>query len=153
MRSDRSAWAKSGLLAASAALLVGAAADDASGIVAGRQAAFRLSGAVYGGMKPVIDAGGDVAPLARNAGALANWAEAIPGMFPAGSGTAASGALPTVWSDRAGFEKAAADYRTAATALATVAKSGDKAAFAAQWTAVGQTCNACHKIYRKPDKH
>ena len=152
-------WALAG-----AALLLGSAvasasgnrpvaAVDAAGTIAGRQAAFRLSGALFGGMKGAIERGDDVTSQAFAARALAGWAKAIPGMFPAGTGGAPSNALPTVWSDRAGFEAKAADYAAAAAKLADLAKAGDKAGFAAQWKTVGDTCGACHSNFRKEDKH
>jgi cytochrome c556 len=61
--------------------------------------------------------------------------------------------LPTVWSDRAGFEKAAADYASAADAMAAAAKAGDKDAFTAAFEQTGAACGACHKVYREPDRH
>lgn len=126
-------------------------AADPAPVIAGRQATFRLSGAVLGEMKGAIDRGDDVTTQTFPANALANWAKALPGMFPAGSGVAPSKALSTIWSDRAGFEKAAADYNAAAVKLAGLAKAGDKPGFAAQWGELRSTCNACHKIYRQPD--
>lgn len=129
------------------------AAADASSAIAGRQAAFRMSGALVNGMKGTIERGDDVASQAFAARALAGWAKAIPGMFPAGSDGAPSNALPTVWSDRAGFEAKAADYAAAAAKLADLAKAGDKAGFAAQLGEVGKACGACHDGYRKPDEH
>ncbi len=147
---------------AGAALLLGTAVASASGkpvaadagsAIAGRQAAFRMSGALFNGMKGIVERGDDVAGQAFAARSLAGWAKAIPGMFPAGSDGAPSNALPTVWSDRAGFEAKAADYAAAAAKLAELAKAGDKAGFAAQFGEVGKTCGACHDGYRKPDEH
>jgi len=152
-------WALAG-----AALLLGTAVASASGsrpvapadansTIAGRQAAFRLSAALFGGMKGAIERGDDVTTQAFAARAITGWAKAIPGMFPAGTGGAPSNALPTVWSDRAGFEAKAADYAAAAAKLADLAKAGDKPGFAAQWKVVGDTCGACHSNFRKEDKH
>jgi cytochrome c556 len=124
--------------------------DDADALIAGRQAAFKLSGATFGGMKAVIDANGDVKTQAGAARALANWGKALPGMFPAGSD--GGEALPAIWSDRAGFEKAAATFTTEASKLADLAKAGDAPGFAAQWTVVRGTCGGCHQTYRVPEK-
>jgi cytochrome c556 len=128
-------------------------ASDPAPMIAGRQATFRLSGAVMGSMKAAIDRGDDVAGQTFAANTLANWARVMPGMFPAGSGVAPSKALATIWSDRPGFEKAAADYQSAAAKLAGLAKAGDKPGFAAQWTELRKTCGACHDHYRQPDTH
>jgi cytochrome c556 len=145
---------------ASAAVIFAAAAaygaDDAAPtrdqVIAARQAAFDMSGASVGGIKAALAQGADVKTLGFAAGGVAKWARALPGLFPAGSGGAPSRALPTVWSDRAGFEKAAADYASAAGAMAAAAKAGDKDAFAAAFAQTGQSCDACHKAYREPDK-
>lgn len=129
------------------------AADPAADVIAGRQAAFLLSGALVGQIKAGIDRGDDPKTLGFAARSLAAWAKAIPGMFPAGSAAANSDALPAIWSDRAGFEAKAADYAAATAKLADLAKAGDKPGFAAQFAVVGGTCKACHDSYRKPQAH
>lgn len=143
------------MLAGSVAASAGghaAAPDSQSDVIAGRQAAFRMSGALMGSMGAVAKSGGDVKTQAFAARALASWAKALPGMFPAGSTAANSAALPAIWSDRATFEARAADYAAAADKLAELAKAGDNAGFAAQLGAVGKTCGACHDGYRKPEE-
>ena len=142
-------------LLVSAGLLTATVASrrsDADALIAARQAAFKLSGATFGGMKATIDAGGDVTKLAFSARALTDWAHAMPGLFPRGSDGGKTEALPTVWSDRAGFVGAAAAYEAAARKLGDLAKAGDAAGVAAQWTALRNTCSACHDKYRQPEK-
>ena len=136
-------------------LCVGGAAnaqgEGQAGIVQGRQAAMMLSGAAMGSIKASIDAGQAPATQRFNTRALARWAHAVPGMFPAGSGAEAgvpTKAKPEAWSDRAGFEARAADYAAAADRLAELAAGEDAAAFAAQWAVVRQSCNACHATYK-----
>ena len=99
-------------------------------------------------MKAQADAGADVHTPRLPARALARWARTLPTMFPAGTNLPNSHALPTVWSDRAGFEAKAAAYAAAAQALAQAAQSGDRAAFLTQWAAVRATCGACHDTYK-----
>jgi len=143
------------VLVLAAGVLTAAAAgrrDDADQLIAARQAGFKLQGAAFGGMKAVIDAKGDVKSQAFAAGAIAGWARAVPGLFPAGSDGGTTKALPTIWSDRAGFEKAAATLDTEASKLAALAKAGDQPGFAAQWLVVRNACSACHDTYRAPDK-
>jgi cytochrome c556 len=120
-------------------------------IVAARQSAYILSGGNFAAMKAAAEAGADVRTLAFPARALARWARTLPSMFPAGTNLPGSHALPTVWSDRAGFEARAAAYADAARLLAETAQSGDRAAFLTQWTAVRATCAACHDTYRHSD--
>lgn len=144
-------------LAGSAILFVTAAASaggpapaDPASLVKGRQAAMRMSAAVMTGIKGTIDRGDDVKGQAFPAGSLANWAGAIPGMFPEGSNVAPTGALPSVWSDAPGFAARAAAYQAAAVKLADAAKAGDKAAFAAAFDEVRGSCKGCHDNYKKP---
>jgi cytochrome c556 len=124
-----------------------AAADT----IKGRQAAMMLSGVAMGAIKGSIDAGQPPASQRFAARSLSRWAHAVPGMFPSGTGPDAgvpTNAKPEIWSDRAGFEARAADYAAAADRLAELAAGEDAAAFGAQWTAVRQTCQACHDAYK-----
>lgn len=136
--------------------LAGAAgAQDArspmADVVEARQAAMMLSGVAVGSIKTAIDAGQAPATQRFPTRALARWAHAVPGMFPAGSGAEAgvrTNAKPEVWSDRAGFEAKAADYAAAADRLAELAAGEDAAAFAAQWAVVRASCQSCHDGYK-----
>ena len=142
-------------LVAAASMLVAAGAsrrDDADALIAARQAGFRLMGADFGGMKAVIDARGDVKTQAFAARAIAGWAKAMPGLFPAGSDGGTTTASAALWSDKAGFEKAAAGLATEAGKLGDLAKAGDSDGFAAQWLVVRGQCGACHTAYRVPEK-
>lgn len=117
-------------------------------IIAARQASLDMSAATFGGMYTSAKAGTDAKKLSRAAKALSLWAKVLPTLFPAGTGPEQS-AMPTkIWSDNAGFEKAAANYIAATESLSAHAEAGDTAGFAAQLTAVDQACDACHKSYR-----
>lgn len=121
----------------------------ADAIIAARQAGFDLQAGNVTGMKAAIDAGTDVKGFKDAAKALSNWGHAIPGMFPDGTQTGHdTHALPAVWSDRAGFEKAAENFWTQADKLSALAEANDKPGFAAQYTATTQACGACHRNYR-----
>ena len=120
-------------------------------IIAGRQAAYGLSAGDFASMKAAAESGADVRTLVFPARALARWARTLPTMFPAGTNLPSSHALPTVWSDRAGFEARAAAYASAAQALAQTAQSGDRAAFLTQWATVRQACSDCHDTYKSSD--
>lgn len=125
---------------------------SAEALVAARQAAFRLNLGNFLAMKAAIARGDDVKTLALPSGAIAGWARALPGLFPAGSTTPKSAALSTIWSDRAGFEAAAAAMATEAAKLNALAKAGDTAGVAAQYTVLGGTCAACHNKYKAEEK-
>ncbi|MBW4708813.1 cytochrome c [Roseobacter sp. YSTF-M11] len=54
-----------------------------------------------------------------------------------------------IWSDAAGFDKAATALETAAAAMAQAAGT-DQAALQAAMGDLGGTCSTCHKAYRGP---
>jgi cytochrome c556 len=73
----------------------------------------------------------------------------FPTTFPPGSDHGNNTkALPAVWSDRADFDKAAANFITAATKLSQLAKAGDTDGFGDQIGAVGDACKSCHNKFR-----
>jgi cytochrome c556 len=72
-------------------------------------------------------------------------------MFPPGSDMKAgkTAALDKIWSDAAGFKKAAGALGMTAAKLADTLKSGDAAASLAAFGAVGKEgCGGCHGAYR-----
>ena len=150
----RSLFAMCGALlvtgAAGLAWAQGAAVSvPADTIIAARQAGFDLQAGNVGGMKAAIDAGTDVKGLRDAAKGLSAWGHVIPSMFPDGTQAGHdTHALPAVWTDRAGFEKAAENFWTQADKLAVLAEANDKAGFAAQYTATTQACGACHRNFR-----
>lgn len=126
---------------------------SAAEVVAGRKAAMNLSGAAMSSIKATIDAGGPVRSQAFAAGGLARWGRAVPGMFPAGTGTGdlaegATGAKAEIWANRADFDAKAAVFATEAQKLADLARADDAAGFTAQWTVVRASCQACHDSYK-----
>jgi cytochrome c556 len=130
-------------------LAVGGAAQ-AEGIdpVLVRQAGQDLVAGTFVGIKAVITSNGDVKTVEGPANAIRKWSLQFPTLFPAGSDKGNTKAAPTIWSDQAGFQKAAMNLGTAAEALATAAKAGDSTAAAAAFKEVGEACGACHKEYR-----
>ncbi len=80
-----------------------------------RQAGQDLMAANYAGIRAVVAAKGDVKTLQKPAEALARWMKQFPSQFPPGSNTGHdTKALPAVWSDPAGFQKAADNFVEAA---------------------------------------
>lgn len=114
-----------------------------------RQAGQDLLAGTYAGIKVVVTDKGDVKTLETPAKAMARWIRQFPTQFPKGSEEGHNTkALPPVWSDTAGFVKAANDLAEAATKLAELAKAGDADGVAAQVKVVGDACAACHRTYR-----
>ncbi len=96
----------------------------------------------------VANAGGDTRDTVPRADEMVAFFRDLPALFPPGSDGNGSRALPAVWSERAGFERAAANATTAAEALRTAAASGDAAATTAAVRAMGASCGACHRNHR-----
>ena len=74
-------------------------------------------------------------------------------MFPAGTGngetSANTQALNEIWRDRAGFDRAAANYAEATARLAALAAANDTAGFTRQLEEVDPACSSCHTRYKE----
>jgi cytochrome c556 len=118
-------------------------------IIATRQAGYKHIGDIDDAMKQAVWDGSDVRGFAGPAKEIADWGRKLVTLFPPGTEKGHdTKARPEIWTDRAGFDADAAALVTEADKLATVAATGDKAAFAAQWKAMGGACGACHRGYR-----
>lgn len=84
--------------------------------------------------------------------ALRELSVTIEHLFPQGSGGGESRAKPEIWSDWAGFTKAADAFAAATPALVAAAQSGDAGQIGAALGEVGKTCGGCHKPYRAEKK-
>jgi len=136
-------------LAALACCVAGVAAARAEiDVLAVRKAGMDLQSSMIGAVNLAAKAGVEVKSFAGAGSATAAWAKQIPTLFPPGSDKGDTKALPEIWSDNAGFMKAAAELGTAADKLTAAAKANDKDAFAAALKDVGGACGNCHKTYR-----
>ena len=125
------------------------AGPKSTDIIAARQGGMALTGALSDLMKAGVASGAEVKPYADGAAAFVKWAGAYPTLFPDGTQTGGNTkAKPEIWSDRAGFDKAAAAFLEASGKLSDAAKAGDKVAFAAAFGDVGKTCGGCHRNYK-----
>ena len=135
--------------AAVAALVsIGAQAAEPD-LIAVRRAGMALNAANFAGIRGVIAAKGDVKTLEAPAKAMARWIRIHPTLFPAGTDKGDTRALPTIWSDPAGFRKDAENLAVAAEKLAELAKAGDADGVAAAVKPIVDACNDCHKTYRQ----
>lgn len=133
------------------AILVAAGVARAEGLdpIEVRQTGLDLLAGDFSGIKAVITAKGDMKTLENPAKAIQRWAMVMPTLFPKGSETGHNTkALPEIWSDSAGFQKAAAALGDAAGKLAVAARAGDADAVATEFKAVGDACGACHRSFR-----
>jgi cytochrome c556 len=137
-----------------------AAAETASAPIAlpadqfvqARQASLDMSAATMAEMRTAVKDGLPVKKQAYPANALGRWARVLPTLFPAGTGPGAvsvpTHARPEIWTDRANFEKAAANYAAAADKLRDIAQTDDATGFAAQLETLDKACDACHDKYK-----
>ena len=122
-----------------------AKAEDA---VKYRQSAFQLMASHFGRMQPVVrgQAPYDKAAIKANVDLLVTLS-ALP--WPAfGDGMTGGGAKPEVWSDAAGFKKAAENYQASVAKLSAAANAGDLDKLRAAFGETGASCKACHDSYR-----
>ena len=125
-------------------------------VIATRQASLDMSSITFHSMGDAMKSGREAKTQAYPAVALAKWAKALPTMFPAGTGegqtSADSQALSAIWTDRANFDRAAADYADATAKLAALAAANDTAGFTTQLDEVNLACSWCHSRYKEGDQ-
>jgi cytochrome c556 len=139
---------KLALVTAMVLTMGGAAHADGIDPIQARQVGMDLVSGTFAGVKAVVTANGDVKTLEAAGKAIQRWGAFIPTVFPAGSDKGTTKAAPAIWSDQAGFKKAAMALSAAGESLATAAKAGDATAVAAAFKATGEACGACHKEFR-----
>jgi cytochrome c556 len=136
-----------GALAAGAMVGGAAVALAQAAVVKERQENRKQAGAAMRAIKAVIDAKGATSGAVEQAAKLKTLEAAFIKMFPPGSDKD-SKALPTVWSDWAGFQAADKAADAAYDKLAVAAGSGDMAALTAAFAEAGKACGACHDKFR-----
>lgn len=126
-----------------------AQAQSGPNIIEVRQVGMALLAGDFAGIRAVAAAKGDVKTLENPAKAIGRFAAIMPSLFP--QGTAAGNntkALPEVFSDAAGFKKAADAMGEASAMLVKAAAAGDAAGVDAAIKAMGDSCGGCHRGYR-----
>jgi cytochrome c556 len=129
----------------------GSGVSGADAIIA-RQASLDMSSITFRSMVDAMKAGGEAKSQGYPAAALAKWAKALPRMFPPGTGqgetSVSAQALLVIWRDRAGFDRAAANYVDATAQLTALAAANDTPGFSRQLEKVDQACGSCHARYK-----
>jgi cytochrome c556 len=136
-----------GALAAGAMVGGATVAYAQADIVKQRQENRKATGPLMKQIKETIDAKGDAKIVVANAAKLKELEIAFDKMFPVGSDKDTK-ALPTVWSDSAGFAAAGKGAQDAYDKLAVAGGSGDYAAMQAAFADTGKACGACHSKFR-----
>jgi cytochrome c556 len=107
-------------------------------------------GANWGDIQAKAKAG-NIEGTAVNAEVLALYAQQIPSLFPAGSGTEKSKAKPEVWQKWSEFEAAAKNLETQAAKLRDTARAKNEQATQDLVKDFGRTaCGTCHTPFRQP---
>lgn len=134
-----------------AALAVGTAgvALAQADVIAARRDGYKGMQAQMEAIQAVVQAGGDVRPLAERVRAILAFARTIPTRFPPGSDVGDTRAQPAVWTDRATFEQRAAALVAQVERLLTMAEGGDGRAFGEQFRTTAGACSACHRDFRR----
>jgi cytochrome c556 len=117
-------------------------------VIKERQEHRKQAAAAMRAIKGIIDAKGPTAGAVEQAAKLKASEAAFVKLFPAGSDKGDTKALPTVWSDWAGFQAASKNADAAYDKLAVAAGSGDMAALTAAFGDTGKACGACHEKFR-----
>jgi cytochrome c556 len=118
-------------------------------VVATRETGMKAAAANAKAIKTALDAKADLAPLAPKAAEIAAWGRRIPTLFPPGSDTGKTEALPAIWTHKADFDQHAANLSAAADKLAAALKANDAAAAGSAFAVTGAACAACHRGYRQ----
>ena len=138
-----------GLTIAGAPMAVAQVPVLADNLIAARQAGMDLQFALAGAVKRGLDSKGDVKVWKDAGDGFAAWGKAIPGQFAKGSESGHNTrALPAIWSDHSGFEKAAATLSEAGQALSKAAAAGSTEEVNSAFQSVGAACTGCHRTYR-----
>ena len=141
--------------AAGAALIVigvsaGHAADEAENIIKYRQNVMKSIGGHIANIAAV--AKGQVTYIenvSAHARALADMTKLVAPLFPEGTDTGKTNALPAIWTDRAKFDAALKANQAAAAAMVDAAATNDLATIQAALGKLGKSCGGCHKPFRK----
>jgi cytochrome c556 len=129
------------------ALLVSSQVFAQADVIEKRQQAMKSNSADAKAIKAAVESK-DYATIETKAKDIMGTAEKIPSLFPKGSTTGKTKALPAIWEKPDDFAKAAKNLSTAAGELAAAAKAKDEAAVGEKVKAVSGACGGCHKAFR-----
>ncbi len=122
---------------------VAAVPAGAMDVVATRQAGFGLLYGTYQTLRAAVAAKADPTAYVLAAQGIVAFGKQIPSLHPPGSGVGRIG-FPSIYSERAEFEKAAAALVAAGEAVVRSAQANDADAFAKAVKAVTESCAGCH---------
>lgn len=134
----------------SLAVLAPVAVSAQGDAIANRKADFQTLRKSMGEIKNIVDGKAGIETAAAPAQAMVAVGKNIAAKvnFPAGSDKGDTKALPLIWSDAAGFDKAAGALNTGLGALVVAANAKNLDGLKVAFGDVGKACGACHDTYR-----
>ena len=137
------------VLAALGLLALAGGAMAQTDVIAERRAGLKRMGGHMEAIKPVVEARGDVRALEPRIDDMIAWYRGMPALFPPGSGTGDTKALPAIWTDFGKFQETNTALLGQLGVLKTAAGAGDTAGFAAAYAETGpKFCGSCHRPFR-----
>jgi cytochrome c556 len=137
------------VLAALGLMALAGTAMAQTDVIAERRAGLKRMGGHMEAIKPVVEAKGDVRALELRIDDMIAWYRAMPALFPPGSGTGDTKALPAIWTDFGKFQELNTALLGQLATLKTTAGAGDTTAFAAAYAETGpKFCGTCHRPFR-----
>lgn len=132
------------------------AADDkkAEAIVKYRQAVMKSQAGHMAAAAAIIMGKVDFKnQLTDHVKALEATTKDIDSLFPKGSDVGKTKALKEVWTKSDEFRKRAKDAQDKSAALAQVVAAGETQNYGPRFKELADACKACHKDFRKKEKH
>jgi cytochrome c556 len=120
-------------------------------VIEKRQKLMKSNGADAKAIKGAIEQK-DYATIETKAKDIAGNMDKVNDLFPKGSTSDKSRALPAIWEKWDEFSKNPAKVKKAANDLADAAKAKDDAAISTKVKALGDACGSCHKNFRAEEK-
>ena len=120
-------------------------------VIEKRQKLMKSNGAAAKAIKGAIESK-DYATIETKAKDIGNNMDKVNDLFPKGSTSDKSRALPAIWEKWDEFSKNPAKVKKAASDVAEAAKAKDDGALSAKVKALGEACGGCHKNFRAEEK-
>src|SRR5258706_5090577 len=120
-------------------------------VIEKRQKLMKSNGAAAKAMKKAVEEK-DYATVETKAKDIGDNMDKVLDLFPKGSTSEKSRALPAIWEKWDEFTKGPAKVKKAAADVADAAKAKDDAALPAKLKALGEACDSCHKNFRSEKK-
>jgi cytochrome c556 len=120
-------------------------------VIEKRQKLMKNNGAAAKAIKGAMEQK-DYATIETKAKDIGNNMDKVADLFPKGSTSEKSRALPAIWEKWDEFSKNPAKVKKAANDVAEAAKEKDDAALPAKVKALGDACGGCHKNFRAEEK-